>query len=452
MTEDVKLAWLFTQGSDRREWWRFGLTALGAIAATGLAMAAVVIGSLRGQHSMSVAAGLLNQPGERTGAVMTLLLLLLAVLGFLGQCTRIGAVHRDKRLAGLRLAGASPSRTRRVAGLETGLACLLGSLVATAVVVPTVLSYGQPHVLAWPAMALVAVLVPGLGAACGVLALRRVIASPLGEVRRARPQGPGRGTVLTLLVAAVLIAGALALVSVPAQAHRDYAMTGPMLVLGLLVLVSVGTVWLSGVCARRMGRRMAARTDDPASLIAGERLVDDPWATARTHAAVMVLTAVATAYVGIRRTVLDVVALQESRYPGGYDMDFYRTGFALTAAAIVLGLLFVLASLAVGTAESVASRRDGLAAQVAAGVPRKVLAKALILETALPLAPAVLLTGILGTALGAWYAEAANAGVSAFPWAALPLPFVIYAVALLAAATGIPLLRRTVRPSELRHA
>jgi hypothetical protein len=128
---DLRLAWQLTRGSGRGEWWRVALTATGAALAAGFALAAVALASLRGGHQVPVAAGLLDEPGTRSGVIVGLLLLLVPVLGFLGQCARIGALHRDRRLAGLRLAGATPWQVRRIAALETGLACLLGSAVAT---------------------------------------------------------------------------------------------------------------------------------------------------------------------------------------------------------------------------------------------------------------------------------------------------------------------------------
>ena len=128
---EARLAWRLGRGADRREWWRAGLTAAGAALATGFAQAAVALAALRGQYRISVGGGLLDRPGERSGVVLALLLLLVPVLGFLGQCARIGAVHRDRRLAGLRLAGATPAQVRGIAALETGPACLLSSLLAT---------------------------------------------------------------------------------------------------------------------------------------------------------------------------------------------------------------------------------------------------------------------------------------------------------------------------------
>lgn len=110
MRTELRLALLLTRGSDRREWWRVTLTAVGAGLATGFGLAAAAVASLDGQYSVRLGNGLLDQPGERSGIVLALLLLLVPVLGFLAQCARIGAVHRDRRLAGLRLAG--PPRLR----------------------------------------------------------------------------------------------------------------------------------------------------------------------------------------------------------------------------------------------------------------------------------------------------------------------------------------------------
>ncbi|MER6925024.1 ABC transporter permease, partial [Streptomyces spiralis] len=97
MRTDLRLAWLLVRGSDRQEWWRIALTAVGAMCATGLGLAAAALASVRGHYSFSFGHGLLDDPGERSGVIVALSLLLVPVLGFLGQCTRIGAVHRDRR-------------------------------------------------------------------------------------------------------------------------------------------------------------------------------------------------------------------------------------------------------------------------------------------------------------------------------------------------------------------
>ncbi|MFH8494503.1 FtsX-like permease family protein [Streptomyces coeruleorubidus] len=445
---DLRLAWELTRGSDRGEWWRVALTATGAALAAGFALAAVALASLRGGHQVPVAAGLLDEPGTRSGVIVGLLLLLVPVLGFLGQCARIGAVHRDRRLAGLRLAGATPWQVRRIAALETGLACLLGSAVATVLSVLLLLrQWDRPTALAWAGIALVAVAVPVLGAVAGALALRRVVASPLGWVRRVGARG-GRGPGL-LFLAGVLLVAVLALLAVvttsTAAPNRPNGRV-PLTMMGVVLAVGAGAVWLSGATAKATGRVLAVRARSAATLIAAERLRDDPWSAARTHAAVLLVTVVGTGFLGIRQVLSDEV---HSTRHLAERASYYTTGLDLTGAAIVVAFAITLSGLAVGTAESLATRRRGLAAQAAAGVPRAVLGRALLLETALPLAPAVLLSGLGGMTIGTGYALLSDRPVS---WAIALVPVAVYAACLLAAATSLPLLRRSVRPGELRYA
>ncbi|MGW5972084.1 FtsX-like permease family protein [Streptomyces sp. NPDC055186] len=451
LRSDLRLAWQLTRGSDRREWWRILLTATGAALATGFALAAGILLSLgNGYFSVSVAEGLLNEPGTRAGVILGLLLLLIPVLGFLGQCARVGAVHRNRRLAGLRLAGATPWQVRRIAALETGLACLLGSAAATVFSVLLLLRlWDRPSALAWAAVVLVAVAVPVLGALASVLALRRVVASPLGWVRRVTGVRSARGPGRLFLGSAVLVAA----VGV-ATAISDRAPAGrvnwqfPVTVFAALLTVGAGSVWLAGASSRLVGRVLAGRARSAAVLIAAERLRADPWAASRTHAAMLLVTVVGTGFMGVRHAFLAVLHREQATL--GESMSYYTTGLNLTAAAIAVALLITLTGLAVGTAESLATRRQGLAAQVAAGVPRAVLNRALLLETTLPLAPALLLAGLGGMAVGTAYGTLT--ATPSLPWAALLIPPAAYTACLLASATALPLLHRSTHPTELRHA
>ncbi|MBT3166663.1 ABC transporter permease [Streptomyces sp. Vc74B-19] len=447
MRADLRLAWHLLRGSDRHEWWRIALTGVGALLATGLALAAVVLGSLRGHHDLTVAHGLLDLPGQRAGVIAALLLLLIPVLGFLGQSARLGAVHRDRRLAGLRLAGATPWQVRRIAAAETAPACLSGSAAATVLCVVVAARMGDhTSVWTWTGIAVVAAGMPLVGALTAVVTLRRVVASPLGTVRRVRPRTrPG----VTFLGAVALFLAALFVAYLSLDRRSGDVPTGPVLVVGALALAGAGALWLVGATARLTGRLLAARTGSPAVLVAAERLRDDPWAAARTHTVVLLVTVVGTGFVGIRQGLLAVLG---SGADMAEDPAFYTTGIDLAGAAVGIGLVITLSGLAVGTAESVATRRRTLAAQVAAGVPRAVLGRALLLETALPLAPGVLVAGVGGTAIGTWYATPTGDGPLSLPWAGLLVPVGVYAACLLAAATALPLLHRSVRPAELRYA
>ncbi|MEV6499306.1 ABC transporter permease [Streptomyces prunicolor] len=444
---DLRLAWLLTQGSDRREWWRVGLTAVGAALATGIGLGVVALLSLDGFYSVSFGSGLFDSPSDRRNVSLALGLLLIPVLGFLGQCARIGAVHRDRRLAALRLAGAGPWQVRRIAALESGLACLAGAVVATAAVVPLLPSPATD----WAGVVLVGVAVPVLGAGVSAVALRRVVADPLGRVRRVRPvRGPGRlfGTATRLLTVTVV-----AIALTPVFGSPVSFGLGPVTVLVLAVLFSLIAIWLSGASSRQLGEGFAAGTSRPALLIAAERMREDPWSTARTHAALLLVTVVGSSFAGVRQILL--AGLADMRREGrlGTRMSYYTTGIDLTAAAILVAFALALTALAVGTAESLATRRRGLAAQAAAGVPHAVLARALLLETALPLLPAITVAGLGGTVISAWYGAAVSEHTDVpVPYAALLVPVGVYAACVLAAATSLPLLRRSVRPGELRYA
>ncbi|MGW8801551.1 ABC transporter permease [Streptomyces sp. NPDC055775] len=444
MKADARIAWILTRGSDRREWWRISLTAVGALLATGFALAAIAVAAVSGQVSIPYGHGLLNQPGQRAGVVVTLLLLLVPVLGFLGQCARIGAVHRDRRMAGLRLAGASPAQVRRISALESALACLAGSVGGFALFAAVLTGSGHtPPPSAWAAFVVVVLVVPVVAALVSALALRRVVASPLGWVRRVRPE-LGHRTLLTLLIPTVLIAAAAFLLIL--QGSGLDAASFPLLVFAVVFLTGAGAVWAAGASAAFMGRRLTVRAKSPAVLIAAGRLRDDPWAAARTHAALLLVTVVGVAFVGVREVLL--AGLRGGDYSAD-DLDFYTTGIDLAGAAVLVALVISLFGLAVGTAESLATRRRGLAAQAAAGVPHAVLARTLLLETALPLAPAVLLAGIGGMAVHLAYAALAAPG-SVPSMLPLLVPVVVYAACLVAAATSLPLLRRAAHPAELR--
>ncbi|WP_411087583.1 FtsX-like permease family protein [Streptomyces sp. 061-3] len=444
MKADARIAWILTRGSDRREWWRISLTAVGALLATGFALAAITVAAVSGQVSIPYGHGLLNQPGQRAGVVVTLLLLLVPVLGFLGQCARIGAVHRDRRMAGLRLAGASPAQVRRISALESALACLAGSVGGFVVFAAVLAGSGRtPPPLAWAAFVVVVLVVPVVAALVSALALRRVVASPLGWVRRVRPER-GHRTLLALLIPTVLIAAA-AFLLVLRVIGLDAA-SFPLLVFAVVFLTGAGAVWAAGASAAFMGRRLTVRAKSPAVLIAAGRLRDDPWAAARTHAALLLVTVVGVGFVGVREVLL--AGLRGGDYSAG-DLDFYTTGIDLAGAAVLVALVISLFGLAVGTAESLATRRRGLAAQAAAGVPHAVLARTLLLETALPLAPAVLLAGIGGMAVHLAYASLVAPG-SVPSMLPLLVPVLVYAGCLLAAATSLPLLRRAAHPAELR--
>jgi len=111
---------------------RIALTSLGAAVATVILLAGAAVAFISdgdGPYELDV----LDQPGLRPGVMISMLMLCVPVLVFVGLCTRVGAPARDRRLAMFRMAGATPGETTRIAAFETGLAALMGSIVGTAV-------------------------------------------------------------------------------------------------------------------------------------------------------------------------------------------------------------------------------------------------------------------------------------------------------------------------------
>ncbi|MFE9723782.1 FtsX-like permease family protein [Streptomyces sp. NPDC005794] len=441
MKADIRIAWILARGSERREWWRISLTLLGALLATGFALGAATVAAVQGQVSIPYAHGLLDRPGERAGVVLTLVLLLIPVLGFLGQCARIGAVHRRRRMAGMRLAGASPAQVRRIAAVESALACLAGSSAGFAAFAVLLAVAGHtPPPVAWAGFVVVVLAVPVVAALVSVFALRHVAASPLDRMRGTGPDRGRRAAIVSLLAVGLIAAAGLLHLSPAGRSVKPLA----LLVLGVVLLTGAGSIWAAGAFAAFMGRRLTLRAKSPAVLIAASRLAHDPWAAARTHAALLLVTVVGVAFVGVRGVLL--AALGKVGYRP-VDLAFYTTGIDLAGAAVLVALAISLCGLAVGTAESLATRRRGLAAQAAAGVPHTILARATLLETAVPLAPALLLAGAGGTVVYVAYATVASGPVPLLP---LLVPVAVHAACLLAAATSLPLLRRVAHPAELR--
>lgn len=65
MRADLRLAWLLTNGSDRREWWRIGLTAVGAACVAVFGAMASAVASVRGYSSRAM--GKHRDPGADVG-------------------------------------------------------------------------------------------------------------------------------------------------------------------------------------------------------------------------------------------------------------------------------------------------------------------------------------------------------------------------------------------------
>ena len=402
-----------------------------------------------------------------------------------------GAPARDRRLATFRLTGATPAEVNRIAAAETGLAALLGSVVGLGlyllgrvvfggtVVTDYQLQHDTVDANGWvrtiedvhgPALrlptdvlpaawviALVVVALPVLAAGFALAALRRVATTPFGVARR-RTVRPVQVVPAVLFVAGTV---GLALFSTLSRATGlDRAATGAvsLVLLALLLVTITGLLLGTAALSSRIGRSIAGRTGRPAWVIAGRRLVAEPFAASRANAALLVIVLLAAAVQAYRASVVT-----EQRQYG--DPSFYENSLDLVDLALVVGGVVAAAAVLVGLVERVVSGRRTTAALAATGVPRGVLARAAVLEVLLPVVPATLLAVVAGV-LGARGVAGATVQTTVqhsdgsvhsvvldvpVPWTGLA---VVAGVAVLGttllAVVAVPLVRRSADPGELR--
>ncbi|MBB2944983.1 hypothetical protein FB565_004716 [Actinoplanes lutulentus] len=360
------------------------------------------------------ASPLLYEAGLRPGVIFALVALALPILALAGQCIRLGAPARDRRLAALRLGGATPGQAVLIAGAETAAASLLGSVAGFVIFLGLreLLDFRSADGRLWlpvdqmPDLFLLVgalLLVPALAGAIGVLLMRRVVITPLGVVRQVREDGPGPWPGILIGVGVVGFIG-------PELLPDDWRVPewAPLAFMGVSVLlvmtgVVLGVGWISytaGRLLRRFGR-------GPATLLAGGRLMADPWNGSRTLGALLGALVFGAGTLGFRAMLAaDFEASEKySRLtdPGGlgsgYDTEFYFGAIRLVMVAVAVAMAVAAAGVLVVFVEGIVARRRAYAALTAAGVPRRTLSAVLLWHTFVPLVPAVLLALGAGASL-----------------------------------------------------
>lgn len=342
---------------------------------------------------------LVADPGTRGGTAFATTLLTLPPLLLLYQAVRLGTAARDRRLAALRLAGATPGEVRRLGALEVGIPTLAGSLAGIGLywLLRLILGDNAMHDVAfqsdgyvstaslrllptsvapqwWEAL-LVVIATTVVGVTVGARASRGVVVTPLGVSRR-QTSAPPRPWGLLLLVAAVL--------AVPVS--LTVASASSAAAMAIIVLAVIGVVSLAPWAAYWAGRFVESRTDSPAVLLAARRLVADPRPAGRAAAAVGAIGLVSG---GGAVIAADLVAT-------GNDDSFYSVSLALVAGALLVALAVVIGTLAVHSVESLLDRKRSVASLAALGMPLAELESAQRWEArlvAMPMATAGILLG-----------------------------------------------------------
>jgi hypothetical protein len=361
---------------------------------------------------------LLAQPGLRPGVVATLLLVALPVLALAGQSVRFGTPARDRRLAAVRLAGATPKQAVLIAAGETAMSALIGSLAGLGVyfLLRSILGgrapdgrLSLPTDVLPPVLSIVLILlaVPVFAALAAALLLRKVIITPLGVVRRVRERKPSviPGVLIIAGIFAPFVIKPLGLWIFRRFGHLAIAPGWFLVGIGLVVLAAIfgvvlGTGWITYTTGRllhRFGHR-------PGMLLAGRRLMADPWSGSRTLAALLAALVVGAGVYGYRQSMLTQFAAEDAvaRLLGddpGRDTGFYVGTIGLVNLTVDLAMAVAAAGILVALAEGIVMRRRTYAALVATGVPRPVLGEALAWQAVTPLIPATLAALAVGIGL-----------------------------------------------------
>lgn len=480
--------WLATRGS-RSDVVRVSLTAVGSAFGTVALLGAATVISI-GPDDGPYSSQVLQQQGLHPGVVIALVLLCIPVLAFVGQCSRVGAPARDRRLAAIRLAGGTPRDVTRVACGEAGVAAGFGAALGlvvhlvgrTLLDTPSIGPYAQitqetveggvmivreegiGQVLRLPTDVLAPVWLIGLlliavplgAVAFTRLALRRVTITPFGVVRHRRIQPP------QLLPAVLFVAGVAALASFTTVVRAlalDQGGLPTLVVLALFLLTSVGLVLGNAALAAAIGGFVAPRARRPAVLIAARRLAADPFAASRAFGALLLTVLVGAAAQGVRANIL------ASTDPGD---TFYADTLDLVNLVIVVAVVVASLGLLVVAAEGIVARRQSLAALTAAGTPVGVLRLSVLAEALLVLLPMSLLAaaagvlaarGLLGTTF-VQYEYSETGQVLGELVASIPVPWaelgVLVAgtllVTMVVTSVSLLFLQNSTDPSELRAA
>ncbi|GAA2392228.1 hypothetical protein [Nonomuraea africana] len=362
-------------------------------------------------------------------AALALALLAVPAAAFVHQVSRLAQATGERRLAALRLAGATPGQVRLIAARESGRHSAVGALPGGAAALAFAVMLG---VSPWWTLVAPPVVVLG-GVLSGLLAGRHVIASPLGLARRARLRQPRALDLALVLLGAGLIPAGIALGHWLVSSVL-IAAGGVLLVFGL----TLAATWLIRASAGRAGRRAGT-----AEALLAARLVEaDPRAWARTLS-VVGLTVFFGAAVAAQQTrgLLEGMSASEA------------AGYGLVYLALLVALVTSAGALVVHQAEELLDHRRSFAALSAAGALDDALGRVLTRQARIAATP------VCAVAAAAGVLVVVLAVADVFPWTGLPLTLGLAGAmagigvlgASLVARLARPILARALRPGALHR-
>ncbi|MEV0088771.1 FtsX-like permease family protein [Saccharopolyspora sp. NPDC050642] len=213
-----------------------------------------------------------------------IVLLAIPSLVLVASAARLTAARRERRLAALRLAGATPGQVVGTVAAETTISAAAGTVVGLLLSWPLRFVGAQvpwgggtwlpsdftPSV---PTVVAVAVVIPLLVVLAAVLGLRRVVQAPVGAAMNQSRKAPKAWRLLALPAAAGFFAFGLS------TAEETGGLTFMLAALAAVLLsASIVGPWLTGA----LGKLFATTWRRPAMLLAGRRLRSDPKAAYRS--------------------------------------------------------------------------------------------------------------------------------------------------------------------------
>ena len=451
----MTLVWLFTRAQSTR---RLLVVAGCAAVATALLLIVVALVRLPAAPDEQLFA-VVADPGTRGGVVLAVLLLVAPVLLLLHQVVLLGSAARNRRLAVLRITGATPVQARVRGAAELVLPAAAGTvlgvglfLVLRALVGGTAVTRSSSWAFDllwdglrliptsvtptwWEALAVCAVMTAGAGL-LGWRAARPAATEPLPTARQVAERAPQPWGLVPVAVALV------------GFNIFGLEIDNTALMLVLVALAAVGLMLLGPPLAHRAGRYVAERATSVAGLLGSRRLMADPRAAGRAAAPVAAVGLVMGG-VGMVLAMLAVDAMFEA---------FYLVSIFLVVVLVFLALVLVAFALAVHGVESLTTHRRQAAALAAAGVPADVIERSLIAEALIVALPAATVGVVLGSlpllcfvALQDYYGAGFVPVGAVLSAATLVLTCAVVTLAVLVAVQLVrPWLRQAMDPENLR--
>ncbi len=306
-----------------------------------------------------------------------LIALLVVPLITLGTATaRLAARSRDDRLATLRLLGVTARRVRGIAIAEVTVVAAIGVLIGTvcAAGLPFALSlvsvHGEPLRasdlwLPWWLMATIPPALVIIAALSALFGLRRVVLSPLGV--RTRQDAP-KMSWFRVVIALIVVGAAVLVTQLMSPGWGVVVMLAALTAVVLAVMAVLGVVGPFAVAM--VSRRVAARTSDPARLVAARGIQDDPraaWRSVSTLALATFILIPAASLLGY----LDTISRSASREVMTPDqLLMFADARTMLLVLVAVSFIVVACQIAVTQTAGVLENRELYVALDRIGMPR----------------------------------------------------------------------------------